>query len=170
MKEEQMKGEIEALSFEEANYDLDGLIRLAECEEAALIFTFEDEEENKHYMNRYECLEIHMSIEQKLSAIHRYLEMDETHGLFVSFAVVYEGKLRCFNGRMSKAQEMDMGDLELGNRMIYGMLIRYKDEQYVFDEVVYFDGENKSHSWAERVLDAGELTFLLKEMIIEFAD
>ncbi len=53
MKKEQMQGEIEALNFKEDTYDFDGMIRLADCEEAALIFTFEDEDDGKHYMNRY---------------------------------------------------------------------------------------------------------------------
>lgn len=170
MKKEQIKGEIERLSFTEIDYDLDGLIRLAECEEAALIFTFEDEEEQKFYMNRHECLELHMPIEQKIRAIHRYLEVDEAHGLFISFAVRYEGKLRVLSEKREKAKELDLGELELGNHMIYGVLIRYQEGQYLFDEVVYFDGENKSHSWAEPILDAGELTPLLKSMIIDFAD
>ena len=170
MKKEQTKGEIERMNFAEADYDLDGLIRLADCEEAALIFTFEDEEEERHYMNRYECLELHMPIEQKIRGIHRYLEVDEAHGLFISFAVMYEGRLKVFNGRRDKVRELDMGELELGNHMIYGMLIRYQEGQYLFDEVVYFDGENKSHSWAEYIIDAGELTFLLKSLIMDFAD
>lgn len=170
MKKEQMQGEIEALNFKEDTYDFDGMIRLADCEEAALIFTFEDEDDGKHYMNRYELLAAHMSIEQKLNRIHHYLEEDETHGLFVSFAVVYEGQLQLFNGRSKKGKEVDMGELELGNHMIYGMLIRYIEGEYLFDEVLYFDGENKSHSWAERVLDAGELTFMMKETIMEFED
>lgn len=165
-----MQGEMEGLSFERDVYDLDGIIRVAECEEAALIFTFEDEDDGRHYMNRYEVLETHLSLEQKLRAIHRYLEVDESHGLFISFAVVYEGRLQLFNGRSVKGKEIDMGELELGNHMIYGMLIRYNEEAYVFDEVLYFDGENKNHSWAERVLDAGELSVMMKEMIMEFAD
>ncbi len=165
-----MQGEIEGLSFEKESYDLDGIIRVADCEEAALIFTFEDEDDGRHYMNRYKILEPHMPIEQKLKAIHHYLEEDEIHGLFISFAVVYEGRLQLFNGRSRKSKEIDMGELELGNHMIYGMIIRGSQEEYLFDEVLYFDGENKNHSWAEKVLDAGELTFMMKEMIMEFAD
>lgn len=165
-----MQGEIEGLSFERELYDLDGIIRVAECEEAALIFTFEDEDDGRYYMNRYETLEPHMPMDQKLRAIHRYLEEDEGHALFVSFAVVYEGKLQLFNGTTRKSHEIDMGELELGKHMIYGMLIRSNEEAYVFDEVLYFDGENKNHSWAERVLDAGELSEMMKEMIMEFAD
>ena len=54
--------------------------------------------------------------------------------------------------------------------MIYGMLIKQIETQYSFEEVLYFDGQEKSHSWAERVLDGGELTFKLKAFIEEFGE
>ena len=39
----------------------------------------------------------------------------------------------------------------------------------IFDEMVYIDGGNKSHSWAEKVMDAGQLTYMMKDMIMQFS-
>ena len=49
------------------------------------------------------------------------------------------------------------------------MLIRQCDGEYIFDEMVYIDGGNKSHSWAEKVMDAGQLTYMMKDMIMQFS-
>lgn len=163
------KGELEALAFDEDIYDLDGIIRLADSEDAALIFTFEDEDDDRHYMNRYDILECNEGTERMLRRIHHYLESDETNGVFISFAVAYEGRLNILNGQSMPVDEMDLGELELGENVIYGMLIRQCDGEYIFDEMVYIDGGNKSHSWAEKVMDAGQLTYMMKDMIMQFS-
>ena len=172
-------GEFETLTFDE-DYDLDGIIRLADSENAAMIFTFEDEDDERHYMNRYDILECAEGTERMLRRIHHYLESDEANGLFISFAVAYEGRLNILDGQSLNLDDVDLGELELSenNRarssrlrvenVIYGMLIRQQDEAYTFNEVVYIDGGNKTHSWAEKVIDAGELTFLMKNMIEQF--
>ncbi len=156
------------LSQDLNTYDFDGLIRFVDSEDAAMILTFEDVDDERHYMNRYEILETYMSREDKLRLINRYLEQDEEHGVFISFAINYNGKLRMLGGKGNN-KEVDCGELELGDKMIYGTLVRIKDDNYVFEEVIYFDGDNKNHSWAEQVLDAGELTGFLEEMILEFS-
>ena len=160
-------GEFETLTFDE-DYDLDGIIRLADSENAAMIFTFEDEDDERHYMNRYDILECAEGMERMLRRIHHYLESDEANGLFISFAVAYEGRLNILDGQSLNLDDVDLGELELGENVIYGMLIRQQDEAYTFNEVVYIDGGNKTHSWAEKVIDAGELTFLMKNMIEQF--
>ena len=160
-------GEFETLTFDE-DYDLDGIIRLADSENAAMIFTFEDEDDERHYMNRYDILECAEGTERMLRRIHHYLESDEANGLFISFAVAYEGRLNILDGQSLNLDDVDLGELELGENVIYGMLIRQQDEAYTFNEVVYIDGGNKTHSWAEKVIDAGELTFLMKNMIEQF--
>lgn len=162
-------GEIEALAFDEDTYDLDGIIRVADNEDAALIFTFEDEDDKRHYMNRYDILQCNEGTERMLRRIHHYLESDEANGLFISFAVAYEGRLKILERASIPVDEMDLGELELGENVIYGMLIRQREGEYIFDEVIYIDGANKGHSWAEAVIDAGELTFLMKDMITQFS-
>lgn len=168
-KNENTQGEIQALAFDEDSYDLDGIIRLADSDDAAFIFTFEDEDDDRHYMNRYDVLECNEGTDRMLRRIHHYLESDEANGLFISFAVAYEGRLNILDGQSVPVDEMDLGELELGENVIYGMLIRKRDEMLVFDEMVYMDGGNKSHSWAEAVIDGGELTYLMKHMIEQFS-
>ena len=85
-------GEIETLAYEVDHYDLEGLIRLIDNEEGIYILTFEEVEEQKHYQNRYERLETHYSMDHILNKVHQYLEADETHGVFLSFAVMYQGQ------------------------------------------------------------------------------
>ena len=160
---------IEGLGFDEDIYDLDGIIRLADSEDAAMIFTFEDEDDERHYMNRYDILECNEGTERMLRRIHRYLESDEMNGLFISFAVAYEGRLNILDGQSIVLDDIDLGELELGENVIYGMLIRQCDGEYIFDEMVYIDGGNKTHSWAEKVIDAGELTVRMRQMIDQFA-
>ena len=150
------------------NYDFDGLIRIFDSQGAVFILTFEDIDESKHYMNRYQSLELYLSVDQKLSIINHYLKQDEEQGVFIPFAVNDKGNLKILGSGLRK--DIDSGELELGENMIYGMLIRESDENYVFDEMVYFDGDNKNHSWAEKVLDAGELTYILEKSILEFKD
>ena len=157
----------EPIVVESYGYDLDGLIKLMDSEGSVFILTFEDVDESRHYMNRYQKLELYLSIDEKLRSIHNYLDQDEEQGVFISFAFSDSGKLRIV-GLSPNNQDIDCGDLELGNNMIYGILIRLQDEKYIFDEMVYFDGENKNHSWAEKVLDAGEITYLLQDLIQEF--
>ena len=159
----------EPIVVESYGYDLDGLIKLMDSEGSVFILTFEDVDESRHYMNRYQKLELYLSIDEKLRSIHNYLQQDEEQGIFVSFAFSDKGSLRIL-GMPPKKQDIDCGDLELGNNMIYGLLASIKDDKYVFDEMVYFDGDNKSHSWAEKVLDAGDLTYLLQNIIEEFRE
>ncbi len=166
---ENTQGEIQALAFDEDTYDLDGIIRMADSEHAAFIFTFEDEDDDRYYMNRYDVLECTEGVDRMLRRIHHYLESDEANGLFVSFAVAYEGRLNILDGQSVPVDEMDLGELELGENVIYGMLIRKRDEAILFDEMVYIDGAGKSHSWAEAVIDGGELTHLMKRMIQQFS-
>ena len=159
----------EPITFEVDKYDLAGLIKLCDSAEAVFILTFEDIDESRHYMNRYQNLELYLSADEKVRSIYNYLEQDEEQGVFISFAFSDKGKMRIL-GMSPNKQGTDCGELELGDNMIYGVLVSIKDEEYIFDEVVYFDGDNKNHSWAEKVLDAGELTYLLQDLIDEFRE
>ncbi len=171
MRDEIMQNDLkeEPISIEVSSYDFDGLIRLFDSEDSVFILTFEDIDESRHYMNRYQNLELYLPVDEKLRTINNYLEQDEEQGIFISFAFSDKGRLRIL-GVPPKKQDIDCGELELGNNMIYGALVRIQEDKYIFDEMVYFDGDNKSHSWAEKVLDAGDLTYLLQNIIDEFRE
>ena len=158
------------LVFEEAAYDMDGLIRFVDSEEAAMVFMYYDEEDDKHYRNRYDILECERGINSILLRTERYLEEDETHGLFIAYAATHEGRLSLLDGRVAKEEDLNLGELELGPNLVYGMLIRKEEENYFLSEVVYHDGGEISSSWAERIEDAGVLTPALHKLIVQFAD
>lgn len=160
--------EINDLSYDVEDYDLDGLIRVAESVEAAFVFMEQDEVDNKYYRNRYTNLEPYMSLNQIIKSIHYYLEQDELNALFISFAVEYEGKLTVFNGKEAPYQNLDLGELELGENLIYGLLIQQEDVRLTFKEVLYKDGGLKQQSEALGVLDAGQLRVLLADFIRQF--
>lgn len=160
--------EINDLSYDAEDYDLDGLIRVAESVEAAFVFMEQDEVDDKYYRNRYTNLEPYMSLNQIIKSVHYYLEQDELNALFISFAVEYEGKLTVFNGKEAPYQDLDLGELELGENLIYGFLIQQEDERFTFKEVLYKDGGVKQQSEAVSVLDAGQLRELLADFIMQF--
>ena len=160
--------EINDLSYDAEDYDLDGLIRVAESVEAAFVFMEQDEMDDKYYRNRYTNLEPYMSLNQIIKSVHYYLEQDELNALFISFAVEYEGKLTVFDGREEQYEALDLGELELGENLIYGFLVQQEDERYSFKEVLYKDGGVKQQSEAIPVLDAGQLKKLLANFIMQF--
>ncbi len=158
------------LVFEEATYDMDGLIRFVDSEEAAMVFMYYDEEDDKHYRNRYDILECERGINSILVRTERYLEEDETHGLFIAYAGTHGGRLSLLDGSIAKEEDLNLGELELGTNLVYGMLILKQEETYVFNEVLYHDGGETSVSWAMSVEDAGVLTPALHKLIMQFAD
>lgn len=161
--------EISDLTYYHENYDLEGLIRVADSVEAAFVLMEYDEFEDKYCRNRYDVIEPFMKISTILKSIDRYLEQSEENAVFVSFAVEAGKKLIVFDGREQNYTGIDLGDLELGENLIYGLLIRLEDGAYTFDEVLYQDGGLNKQSWAEKVYDAGELTALLADFIMQFA-
>lgn len=160
--------EISDLTYYVEDYDLDGLIRVADSVEAAFVLMEQDEVEDKYYRNRYTVLEPHMNMSSMIKSIHEYLEQDGMNALFVSFAVEYQGKLTVFDGREENYKGLELGDLELGEDLIYGCIIQLDDEAYTFKEVLYQDGGPHKQSEAVAVYDAGELTDLLGDFIMQF--
>lgn len=158
------------LVFEESIYDIDGLIRFVDIEEAAMVFMYYDEEDEKYYRNRYDVLECERGINSILKRTERYLEEDETNGLFIAYAASHEGRLSLLDGSIAKEEDLNLGELELGPGLVYGVLIRKEEEVYLFSEVLYHDGGEISASWATVVEDAGVLTPALHKMIMQFAD
>lgn len=157
------------IRFDETDYDLDGLLRLVDSEEAAMELMYYDSDDDRHYRNRYDQLECERGIHYILRKVDDYLERDEEQGLFIAFAATYEGKLNVLGGYHFKEEEMNLGELELGNQLVYGMLIQKLEGQYLFTEVLYHDGGETSQSWAEPIEDAGILTRQLGQLITQFA-
>lgn len=160
--------EISDLTYYAPDYDLEGLIRVADNVEAAFVLMEYDGLEGKYCRNRYDVIEPHMNIATIIKGVDRYLAQGEENALFVSFAVDDGKQLIVFDGREQNYKGIDLGDLELGENLIYGLLIRLEDEAYRFEEVLYQDGGLKKQSWAEKVYDAGELTYLLADFIQQF--
>lgn len=158
------------LIFEETNYDLDGLIRLVDSKEAAMVFMEYDEDDDRYYRNRYNVLECDRGINSILVRIERYLEEDESNGLFIAYAATHEGRISLLDGSVAKEEDLNLGELELGPNLVYGMLVRKDEENYILSEVLYHDGGEISSSWATRIEDAGVLTASLYKLIMQFAD
>lgn len=156
----------EDVRFDESTYDLDGIVGFADREEAAFVFMYMDDD--KYYRNRYDILECDRGMDYMLGRIHYYLEQDDQNALFISFAAAYEGRLILFNGQGQVRNNIDLGDVELGSNMIYGMTVRLCDGEYVFKEVLYMDGGLNDQSTAEELLNAGELSVKLKAFIEQF--
>lgn len=163
------RNEDNELVFERENYDLDGLIRLVDSEEASMMLMYFDEDDRKYYRNRYDLLECERGIYYTLDKVTRYLE-DEDNGLFIAFAATYDNRLTLFDGRAVKAEDANTGEVELGANLVYGMMIRQEEESIVVSEVLYHDGEEINQSWTEEVDDAGILTRELENLVIQFAD
>lgn len=151
-------------------YDLDGLIRLLDSEEAAMELMYYDEDEDRHYRNRYESFECDRGIGYILAKVERYLDEEPENSLFIAFAAVYDGKLALYDGRAVKEADVNLGELELGKDLVYGMLLRKIEEGYSFTEVVYHDGGETTTSWATSIDDAGILTRELERLIMQFGE
>ena len=164
-----IRNENNEMIFDE-EYDLDGLIRLLDSEEAAMELMYYDEDDQKHYRNRYDILECDRGIRYILDKTERYLEEDAENSLFIAFAATYNGCLKLFDGRAVKEEDVNLGELELGNSLVYGALVRKEDDQYIFTEVIYHDGGETSSSWAAVIDDAGILTRELERFIILFGE
>ncbi|MEF9960143.1 MAG: hypothetical protein RR448_04060 [Niameybacter sp.] len=160
--------EISDLTYYVPDYDLEGLIRVSESAGAAFVLMEYDDLEDKYCRNRYDVIEPHMSIATILKGVDRYLEQGSENALFVTFAVEDGKRLTVFDGSGKNYTGIDLGDLELGENLIYGLLIRLEDEAYIFDEVLYTDGGLNKQSWAEKVYEAGEMTALLADYIQQF--
>lgn len=152
------------------DYDLDGLIRLLDSEEVAMELMYYDEDEDRHYRNRYEAFECDRGIGYILAKVERYLEEELENSLFVAFAAAYDGKIALYDGRAVKEEDVNLGELELGKDMVYGVLIRQVEEGYSFTEVVYHDGGETTSSWAIPVEEAGILTRELERLILQFGE
>lgn len=158
----------EELRFAQEDYDLDGLVRLIDSEEASIVLMYYDEEDDKYYRNRYEILECDRGITYTLQKIQNYLEQED-QSLFIAFAATYEGKLNLLGGKQFNEEDVNMGELELGDHLVYGLMINLSDDNYQFNQVLYHDGGEKSQSWAEVIEDAGILGAQLKQLILQFA-
>lgn len=156
--------------FDEADYDLDGLIRLVDSEEAAMVFMYYDEDDDKYYRNRYDILECERGIISILARINRYLEQDETNGLFIAYAASHKGKVCLLDGSVIQEETLNLGELELGENLVYGILVRKEAENFIFSEVLYHDGGEINNSWANIIEDAGVLSPSLHQLVGQFAD
>ena len=156
--------------FDEADYDLDGLIRLVDSEEAAMVFMYYDEDDDKYYRNRYDILEYERGIISILARINRYLEQDEMNGLFIAYAASHKGKVCLLDGNVIQEETLNLGELELGENLVYGILVRKEVENFIFSEVLYHDGGEINSSWANIIEDAGVLSSSLHQLVGQFAD
>ncbi|MBP3888290.1 MAG: hypothetical protein J6F30_11715 [Cellulosilyticum sp.] len=163
------RNENNEMIFDE-EYDLEGLIRLLDSEEAAMELMYYDEDDNRHYRNRYERFECDRGISYILAKIERYLEEELENSVFVAFAAAYDGKLALYDGRAVKEEDVNLGELELAQGMVYGVLIRKVEEGYSFTEVVYHDGGETTSSWAMPVDEAGILTRELERLVLQFGE
>lgn len=163
------RNENNEIVFDE-EYDLDGLIRLLDSEEAAMELMYYDEDEDRHYRNRYESFECERGINYILAKVERYLEEDVENSLFVAIAATYDGRLALYDGRMVKEEDVNLGELELGKDLVYGVLVQKIDENYIFTEVVYHDGGETTSSWATTIDDAGILTRELERLVVQFGE
>ena len=163
------RNENNEMIFDE-EYDLEGLIRLLDSEEAAMELMYYDEDDNRHYRNRYERFECDRGISYILAKVERYLEEELENSLFVAFAAAYDGKLALYDGRAVKEEDVNLGELELAQGMVYGVLIRKVEEGYSFTEVVYHDGGETTSSWAMPVDEAGILTRELERLVLQFGE
>lgn len=163
------RNENNEMIFDE-EYDLEGLIRLLNSEEAAMELMYYDEDDNRHYRNRYERFECDRGISYILAKVERYLEEELENSLFVAFAAAYDGKLALYDGRAVKEEDVNLGELELAQGMVYGVLIRKVEEGYSFTEVVYHDGGETTSSWAMPVDEAGILTRELERLVLQFGE
>lgn len=154
----------------DADYDLEGLIRLLDSEEVAMELMYYDEDEDRHYRNRYETFECTRGISYILAKVERYLEEEPENSLFAAFAAAYNGKLALYDGRAVKEEDVNLGEIELAKDMVYGMLIRQLEDGYSFTEVVYHDGGQTAASWAIPVEEAGILTRELEKLILQFGE
>jgi len=162
--------EMQEWCFDENDYDLDGLIRFVDSEEAAIVQMYFDEDDERYYRNRYDILECDRGINYIVQKINHYLEQDDEQSLFIAFAATYEGKLTLLNGLSCKEEDVNLGELELGDQLVYGMLINKVEEGYRIKEVVYHDGGEKSQSWAEVIVDdTGILGKEMQKLILQFA-
>lgn len=161
--------EIQGLSFDEEEYDLEGLIRLVDSEEAALVLMYLDEEEDRYYRDRYNILTCDRGMHYTLQKIKTYLEQDVDQSVFIGFAATHEGKLTLLNGMHYQEEDVNLGEVELGDQLVYGLIINKEEASFSFKEVIYHDGGEKSQSWAEVVEDAGILTRELQKLIWQFA-
>lgn len=152
------------------DYDLKGLIQLLDSEEAAMELMYYDKDEDRHYRNRYENFECDRGIAYILAKVEHYLEEETENSLFVAFAAAYDGTLALYDGRAVKEEDVNLGELELGKDMVYGMLIRRLEEGYSFTEVVYHDGGQITSSWAIPVEEAGVLTRELEALVLQFGE
>lgn len=159
---------MDSLKFEQEQYDLEGLIRMADNIESPMVLMFSEEDDERYQRNRYEVLESHRGIEDNLRQIERYLEYDEWNGLFIGFAASYKGKMIVLNGQRKQYVDLDLGDLELGENTLYGMLIHLEEGVYYFEEMIYTDGGDYHQSYAEEVFDAKDLSGMLEEFISQF--
>ena len=85
-------------------------------------------------------------------------------------AATFEGRLSLYNGVARKEEDVNLGELELGKDLVYGMLIKKREGEITFTEVVYHDGGQTSASWAGQIDDAGILTRELERLIMQFGD
>lgn len=157
------------LKYSQDDYDIDGFIRLVDSENAISVFMEYDEYDDKYYRNRYHILASDRGIQFTLAEIHNYLEQDSTNALFIPYAASENEKLWLLDGRIASEKELNLGELELGENIVYGVLVRIEEEQYVFEEVSYYDGGEKHSSWTTFIEDAGVLSVSLRGLIEQFA-
>ena len=69
-----------------------------------------------------------------------------------------------------KEDDVNLGELELGKDLVYGMLIQKVEDEYHFIEVVYHDGGETTTSWASQIDDAGILTRELERLVMQFGE
>ncbi|PHV71075.1 hypothetical protein CS063_07015 [Sporanaerobium hydrogeniformans] len=154
--------------YPEDSYDLEGLLCLAENEEAPLVFMLKDEDELNYIRNRYTILNYERGWQHTLKWIKQYLEQDEMQSLFIGFAALYQGKILFLGGESVRASECMEADMELTENQVYGVCVSLRKGEYVFEEVLYYDGQEKEQSVAFPLQETGELGNRLSTFIDQY--
>lgn len=156
------------LIFQADDYDLDGLLRIAETGMADFIFMMQDEESELYYMDRAEIDKYYAQFSKFIMYARDYLEVEETRALFVLFAGAEETGIKLYDGKGAKPRAIPTGEIDLMEGDFYGMLIHCIDGELVFHEALYQRASYKGDAHAEIIHDAGELSDLMHQFILDF--
>ncbi len=156
------------LTYNTNDYDLDGLLRLVDLQEATLVLMYYDEDDNRYYQDRIDTLELNRGINYIIQKIEYYLE-EEDRGVFIPVAAIKDDMLWLLDGRSVEKEELNLGSLELAQNEVYGVMLSSNEEEYIFTDTVYYDGMEKDTSSARFIDDAGVLEEIAEGMIKDFA-
>lgn len=159
---------LEILQFDADTYDLDGLVGKSEMAGADLIFMTYEEETETYYIDRMEGRKYDSTFGRLMMRIKHYLSRDENNGLFLLVAHLQEGIVDLFDGSHLKKQVMPIGDLDVEGDYFYGIMVQCENDEYVFREVIYLNGNYEGDGRASVIQNAGALSDLIYDFILDF--